>query len=917
MTKYKNFAFITAILIAVLFFVGTWAIPAGANTAEISLPQATGTPTAQPNTSDTTVSAEQEAVKSVIQAYFELRYRAFNTLQMDGFGDLVSSSPDARAFLDSELGKLGVEIRHAKLNHLRYVKYEYFLNFKEISIDAAAQTAVVSVVEGHDVIYEISEEINPVEPIVSSMQNLEHKIILQEEQGKWKIVSDDYEDYLWRMLRQTGISTDELLRSTNIQQSSTQNNMNIPSAVLSLPDDASTHAYDWDGAVSYAHKYATNPNPNYFYFTGEVYGGDCTNFVSQAIYEGGNASMAYSVDEGIGTVGWYYTDVNHRASAWVDVTKLHEFITQYWVWPEGPEGSEVSQTEASPGDLIQMDWTNDGVWDHSVIIVLSEDDGLGNRLHWVAGHSDDVDNEPFTTYITDNPNMVYRFIKIERIDISAPRGFDSNGILASYYNDQDDGQWQLDEPITWDTFTDFVLSRFEQYIAFDTGANSPAPGVNGTFWSATWDGTLHVPQDGNYTLYFKNLDDGVRIYVDNTMLLESWLVQGFHNYQSTPIPLNAGPHIIRVEFAQGPPDGGGLIIEWSLEDVFREKNGPYSGVTSTPTATPTATATSTLIPTPTLPPLPTATSTPPPTPKPTAGPWGQWIAAEEAALQSEPLEVRDGYSSLLSRVRDEVMISNPKGEAYIRLVYRYAPELTAMLLTDASLRQETRTLMMEVHPLLEEMLTGKGDAARLSADWVKRTLALLKRVDKKASPELKWEIIWWRAWLPRFAGKNGMEIWEMLPPREIDKMPETEGSPEEMVLQSLSPTDARQFGHLLSRVRDEVMRPQKGGEVYVTLVYRYTPEVVSILLGDETMRKEAEALLLEAKPGLEALLDEQSATWNFSESWVQRMDSLLGKLAEKGSPELRAEVKWWQVKLNEWAGKTPQSVWESLLRESR
>jgi len=157
----------------------------------------------------------------------------------------------------------------------------------------------------------------------------------------------------------------------------------------------------------------------------------------------------------------------------------------------------------------------------------------------------------------------------------------------------------------------------------------------------------------------------------------------------------------------------------------------------------------------------------------------------------------------------------------------------------------------------------------------------------------------------------------MLPPREIDKMPETEGSPEEMVLQSLSPTDARQFGHLLSRVRDEVMRPQKGGEVYVTLVYRYTPEVVSILLGDETMRKEAEALLLEAKPGLEALLDEQSATWNFSESWVQRMDSLLGKLAEKGSPELRAEVKWWQVKLNEWAGKTPQSVWESLLRESR
>jgi len=128
--------------------------------------------------------------------------------------------------------------------------------------------------------------------------------------------------------------------------------------------------------------------------------------------------------------------------------------------------------------------------------------------------------------------------------------------------------------------------------------------------------------------------------------------------------------------------------------------------------------------------------------------------------------------------------------------------------------------------------------------------------------------------------------------------------------------DALAYGRLLSRVRDEVMLRDRGGEIYVALVYRYTPEVMGILLGDEVLRKEAEALLVEVRPGLEVLLGERGE-WRFGGRWVERMRAFLERLGEKGSPELRGEVEWWRERMRKWVGRTPQEVWRELLRESR
>ena len=175
----------------------------------------TGTP--QPLAIDNVGFIEQEEIKEVIQSYFDARHRALSTLKLEGFNDLISNDPEATAFWEAEVSKLKVELKHAELNNLRYAAYEYFLDYKNASIDLISQRVAVSVSLRQNIIYEISVLLTSGEPIMSSMYNEEHTIVLQKKDEDWKIISDIYNDYLWRRLRQSETSADEMLRLIEAQ----------------------------------------------------------------------------------------------------------------------------------------------------------------------------------------------------------------------------------------------------------------------------------------------------------------------------------------------------------------------------------------------------------------------------------------------------------------------------------------------------------------------------------------------------------------------------------------------------------------------------------------------------------------------------------------------------------------------------
>lgn len=188
--------------------------PSPLSTQRILVLVETSTPTSTPffssNSQMGTFSSEQQdEIIEIIKSYFEMRYQALSFPQPDGFqlseiGNFVSLEPDARGFLEDELAKLALQIKYGELNDSRYVTYKYFLDFREFNFDAATGLVSVLVIEGSETTSENSSH-------PAQMSGLQHVIVLRNEQDEWRIVSDFYNDFLWRTIRRDGETKDDML----------------------------------------------------------------------------------------------------------------------------------------------------------------------------------------------------------------------------------------------------------------------------------------------------------------------------------------------------------------------------------------------------------------------------------------------------------------------------------------------------------------------------------------------------------------------------------------------------------------------------------------------------------------------------------------------------------------------------------
>ncbi|MDE3091611.1 MAG: hypothetical protein KGJ80_19750, partial [Chloroflexota bacterium] len=94
-----------------------------------------------------------------------------------------------------------------------------------------------------------------------------------------------------------------------------------------------------------------------------------------------------------------------------------------------------------------------------------------------------------------------------------------------------------------------VFARDDVNINFNWGSAPPGKGNSqSTNWSARWTARRNTPTAGYYTVA-ATADDGVRVWVDNTLLIDEW-------HDSSPamyavlLYLGAGQHDWRVEFYQ-------------------------------------------------------------------------------------------------------------------------------------------------------------------------------------------------------------------------------------------------------------------------------------------------------------------------------------------------------------------------------
>ncbi|MFO7698642.1 MAG: PA14 domain-containing protein [Anaerolineae bacterium] len=92
-----------------------------------------------------------------------------------------------------------------------------------------------------------------------------------------------------------------------------------------------------------------------------------------------------------------------------------------------------------------------------------------------------------------------------------------------------------------------VLVRNDATIAFEWGANAPAPGVPADRFSVRWTQVLTFAQ-GPYR-FVTRADDGIRLYVDERPVIDAWDSTGDRTFDGY-VWLSAGTHTVRVEFRE-------------------------------------------------------------------------------------------------------------------------------------------------------------------------------------------------------------------------------------------------------------------------------------------------------------------------------------------------------------------------------
>ncbi len=157
-----------------------------------------------------------------------------------------------------------------------------------------------------------------------------------------------------------------------------------------------TKPYERERAEAYARRWALSRNPLFIDYTGR--GGNCTNFVSQALYAG-SCVMNYTP-----IFGWYYISDSERAAAWTGVEFLYNFLTDNR--GVGPYASVTDIAGLAVGDIIQLYREAEG-WYHTVLVVGFDTDGTP----LIAAQSNDALDRRLDTYTYDRD----RFLHIEGV----------------------------------------------------------------------------------------------------------------------------------------------------------------------------------------------------------------------------------------------------------------------------------------------------------------------------------------------------------------------------------------------------------------------------------------------------------------------------------------------------------------------
>jgi glucose/arabinose dehydrogenase len=128
------------------------------------------------------------------------------------------------------------------------------------------------------------------------------------------------------------------------------------------------------------------------------------------------------------------------------------------------------------------------------------------------------------------------------------------GLKGEYYDNVD--------------LTALKLTRTDATVNFDWASGSPAASIGIDTFSVRWSGTV-TPQYSQAFTFYTSSDDGVRLWLNNVLLIDNWTDHGLTEDRATSTVLNAGQaYPIRLEFYES---GGAAVSKLSWSSASQTK----------------------------------------------------------------------------------------------------------------------------------------------------------------------------------------------------------------------------------------------------------------------------------------------------------------------------------------------------------
>ena len=305
----------------------------------------------------------------------------------------------------------------------------------------------------------------------------------------------------------------------------------------------------------------------------KIYGLKCSNELTNLTYGNGG-----------GLKGEYFTNSSSSTdfSATATLSRLDEQINFNW-------GNE-SPDAAISNDIFKARWTGKlrPLTDDTYTIYVTASDGIrlwmNNQLlidSWtdksVTVNQASIALQKNTDYDirleyysnTNNASCIFQWSTngICKQNIPASQLFaasvmcssNGNGLMAEYFSNQ---QPHAAFPATATT------TAIVPTVNFDWGTGSP-DGISNDLFKARFSGYVQSLDAGTYTFYI-TADDGVRLWVNNQLLVDKWIDQGSTEYSAT-INLEAcRKYSIKIEYYE---NGGNALcqLEWSGPTIVRQQ----------------------------------------------------------------------------------------------------------------------------------------------------------------------------------------------------------------------------------------------------------------------------------------------------------------------------------------------------------